>query len=44
VDHRQPASLAGGIPVNLQDAITGLDGRNIQLLLAAIRRASGRPS
>jgi hypothetical protein len=35
------ASLADGIPVDLRDTITGLDGRNIQLLLTAIRRASG---
>lgn len=35
------ASLAAGIPVDLQDTITGLDARNIQLLLTAIRRASG---
>jgi len=37
------ASLAGGIPVDLCDTITGLDDRNIALLLAAIRRASGNP-
>ncbi|MBV9451085.1 MAG: hypothetical protein JO345_34880 [Streptosporangiaceae bacterium] len=37
------ASLAGGIPVDLQDTITGLDDRNIQLLLTAISRASGKP-
>ena len=38
------ASLADGIPVDLRDTITGLDGRNIQLLLTAIRRASGKPA
>jgi hypothetical protein len=38
------ASLADGIPVDLQDTVTGLDDRNIQLLLTAIRRASGKPS
>lgn len=38
------ASLADGIPVDLRDTITGLDDRNIQLLHAAIRRASGKPS
>lgn len=38
------ASLADGIPVDLRDTITGLDDRNIQLLLTAIRRASGKPS
>jgi hypothetical protein len=36
------ASLAGGIPVDLRDAVTGLDDRNIQLLITAIRRASGK--
>ncbi len=41
---RITASLAGGIPVDLRDTITGLDDRNIQLLLTAIRRASGKPS
>lgn len=35
------ASLGGGIPVDLRDALTGLDDRNIQLLTTAIRRASG---
>ena len=38
------ASLADGIPVDLRDTVTGLDDRNIQLLLTAIRRASGQPS
>ena len=38
------ASLADGIPVDLRDAITGLDDRNIQLLITAIRRASGKLS
>jgi hypothetical protein len=36
------ASLAGGIPVDLRDAATGLDDRNIQRLLAAILHASGK--
>lgn len=35
------ASLADGIPVDLCDAVTGLDDRNIALLITAIRRASG---
>ena len=35
------ASLAGGIPVDLCDTVIGLDDRNIQLLVTAIRRASG---
>jgi hypothetical protein len=36
------ASLAAGIPADLRDAVTGLDDRNIQRLLAAIRHASGK--
>jgi hypothetical protein len=36
------ASLAGGIPVDLNDAVTGLDQHNIQRLVAAIRHASGQ--
>jgi len=35
------ASLADGIPVDLRDAVTGIDQRNVQLLVTAIRRASG---
>jgi hypothetical protein len=35
------ASLADGIPVDLRDAVTGIDQHNIQLLIAAIQRASG---
>ncbi|HEX3730359.1 MAG TPA: hypothetical protein VHV47_11185 [Opitutaceae bacterium] len=38
------ASLADGIPVDLRGTLTGLDDRNIQLLLTAICRASGKPS
>jgi len=38
---RITASLADGIPVDLRDTLTGLDDRNIQLLITAIRRASG---
>ena len=38
------ASLADGIPVDLRDTITGIDDRNIQSLLTAIRRASGKSS
>jgi hypothetical protein len=41
---RITASLADGIPVDLRDTLTGLDDRNIQLLITAIRRASGKPS
>jgi len=36
------ASLADGIPVDLQDTLTGLDDRNVQLLITAIFRASGK--
>ena len=39
---RLAASLAGGIPVSLSDAITGLDRRNVRHLLTAIRHASGK--
>ena len=35
-------SLAHGIPVDLQDAVTGLDDRNTALLITAIRHASGK--
>ena len=34
--------LAGGIPVDLLDAATDLDDRNIQRLVTAIRHASGK--
>jgi hypothetical protein len=37
------ASLAGGIPVDLRDAATGLDDRNIRRLVTAILHASGQP-
>jgi ABC-type branched-subunit amino acid transport system ATPase component len=36
------ASLAAGIPVDLNDAVTGLDRNNIQRLVTAIRHASGQ--
>jgi hypothetical protein len=36
------ASLAGGIPVDLRDAVTGLDDRNISRLITAIHHASGK--
>jgi hypothetical protein len=35
------ASLAGNIPVDLSDTVTGLDHHNTDLLLTAIRHASG---
>jgi len=39
---RLAASLADGIPVDLRDALTGLDERNITLLITAVRHASGK--
>ena len=36
------ASLAGGIPVDLRDTLTGIDDHNVQLLITAIRHASGK--
>jgi hypothetical protein len=36
------ASLAAGIPVDLRDAVTGLDDGNIARLVTAIRHASGK--
>jgi hypothetical protein len=42
---RLAASLAGGIPVNLRDTLTGIDDRNIELVITAILHAWGqRPS
>jgi ADP-ribose pyrophosphatase YjhB (NUDIX family) len=38
---RLAASLADGIPVNLRDALTGLDDRGIQLVINAVLHASG---
>jgi hypothetical protein len=35
-------SLAAGIPVDLQDAVTGLDEGNVALLTTAIQHATGR--
>jgi hypothetical protein len=40
---RLAASIAGGIPVNLRDNVTGLDQYNAQHLIEAIRHASGQP-
>jgi hypothetical protein len=37
------ASIADGIPVDLQDTLTSIDNHNIQLLLQAVLHASGRP-
>ncbi len=36
------SSLAGGTPVNLRDAVTGLDDGNIARLVTAILHASGK--
>ncbi len=36
------ASLADGIPVDLRHTLTGLDNRNISLVMAAILHASGQ--
>jgi hypothetical protein len=36
------ASLAGHAPVSLGEAITGIDGQNVDLLLKAIAHAAGR--
>jgi hypothetical protein len=36
------ASLAGGIPVDLRDTVTGLDDRNTALLVTAIWHATGK--
>jgi hypothetical protein len=36
------SSLAGGTPVDLRDAATGLDDRNVQRLVTAILHASGK--
>ena len=38
---RLAASLAGGIPVNLRDALAGVDDRSIQLVIKAVLHASG---
>jgi hypothetical protein len=42
---RITASLADGIPVDLRECLTGIDTRNVQLLVRATLHASGqRPS
>ncbi len=40
---RLAASLADGIPVDLQNAVSGLDDTNLQHVVTAIRHAAGRP-
>jgi len=38
------ASLAVGTPVSLRDTITGIDDRNVDLLITAIRHTAGNSS
>jgi hypothetical protein len=40
---RLAASLAAGIPVDLRDAASGLDGPNARLAARAVLHASGHP-
>lgn len=39
---RIAASMADGVPVSLQDALTGLDSTNINLVASAVLHAGGR--
>jgi len=39
---RLAASLAGDVPVRLGDAVTGIDGRNVSLLVKAVLHAAGQ--
>jgi hypothetical protein len=39
---RLAASLADGIPVDLRDALTGIDDHNIGLVITAVLHASGK--
>ncbi len=39
---RLAASIAGGVPVSLSDALTSIDHRNANLLAAAILHANGQ--
>jgi hypothetical protein len=39
---RLAASLAGQAPVSLGEAITGIDDRNVGLLIRSVLHASGR--
>ena len=39
---RLAASLAGGIPVSLRDTLTGIDHRNITLVITAVLHAWGK--
>ncbi len=38
---RLAASLAEGVPVDLRDALTGLDSRNAELVSRAVKHATG---
>jgi hypothetical protein len=39
---RLASSIAAGTPVNLRDTLTGIDHRNIELVITAVLHASGR--
>ena len=39
---RLAASIASGIPVSLRDTLTGIDNRNVQLVITAVLHASGQ--
>ena len=41
---RLAASIAAGIPVDLNDALTGLDQARIALVVRAVRHANGQRS
>ncbi len=42
---RLAASIAGGVPADLRDAIPGLDDKNLKLVITAIRHCAGpRPA
>jgi hypothetical protein len=39
---RLAASIAGGTPVSLRDTLSGIDHRNVQLVITAVLHASGQ--
>jgi hypothetical protein len=39
---RLAASIASGTPVSLRDTLTGIDHRNVQLVITAVLHASGQ--
>jgi hypothetical protein len=41
---RLAASVADGIPVDLRDAMTGMDAANVDRAVQAMLHAAGRPS